>query len=45
MKILHVAFDTQGNTFLIIEYSYIIMRKWSMLNLLLQILSNTFGHF
>ena len=45
MKIWHVAFDTQGNPSLIIEYSYIIKRKWSMLNLLLQILSNAFGHF
>ena len=45
MKIWHVAFDKQGNTPLNIEYSYIIKRKWSMLNLLLQILSNTFGHF
>ena len=45
MKILHVAFDTQGNTSLISEYSYIIKRMWSMLNLLLQILSKTFGHF
>ena len=45
MKIWHVAFDKQGNTSLIIEYSYIIKRGWNMLNLLLQILSDIFGHF
>ena len=45
MKIWHVAFDTQGNTPLIIEYSCIIKRKWNMLNLLLLILSDIFGHF
>ena len=32
MKIGREAFDTQGNTSLIIEYSYIIKRKWNMLN-------------
>ena len=45
MKIWHIAFDTQGNTPLIIEYSYIIKRNWNMLNLLLLILSDIFGHF
>ena len=45
MKIWHVAFDTQGNTPLVIEYSYIIKQKWNMLNLLLLILSDIFGHF
>ena len=42
MKIWHVAFHTEGNTSLIIEYSYIIKRKWNMFNLLLLILSDIF---
>ena len=45
MKNWHVAFETQGNTSLIIEYSYIIKRKWNMLILLLKISSDIFGHF
>ena len=42
---LTYSFGTQGNTPLIIEYFYIIKRKWNMLNLLLLILSDIFGHF